>query len=78
MKDKHKQLAPSAYLEIIILWNSAMFSSIMHPKRLDEAFKTYLDKHFSDKLTFTRIDALKCLERFFKKHFQLMPKDMVG
>ncbi|CAD8185321.1 unnamed protein product [Paramecium pentaurelia] len=76
-QDKDKQKPPSAYLEVLVLWNAAMYGQIMKQTNFDSQFKKFLDKHYQDIESFNRVEALKVLESFFKKKFQLMPKDLI-
>jgi hypothetical protein len=75
-RDKKKTNTPSVYLEILVLWNTAMHFNVMAPERLREKFAMYASKKYS-KETISRMDAQRLVENFFKKHFQLMPKDKV-
>ncbi|CAD8100420.1 unnamed protein product [Paramecium sonneborni] len=76
-QDKEKQKPPSAYLEVLVLWNAAMYGQIMKQTNLESQFQRFLDKHYSNNQSFSRVETLKLLEQFFKKKFQLMPKDLI-
>ncbi|CAK87277.1 unnamed protein product (macronuclear) [Paramecium tetraurelia] len=76
-QDKDKQKPPSAYLEVLVLWNTAMYGQIMKQSNFDLQLKQFLEKHYQNVESFNRIEALKVLEAFFKKKFQLIPKDLI-
>ncbi|CAD8106899.1 unnamed protein product [Paramecium sonneborni] len=76
-QDKEKQKPPSAYLEILVLWNAAMYGQIMIQNNFDSQFQKFLNKHYQANQSFSRVETLKLLEQFFKKKFQLMPKDLI-
>ncbi|CAD8049276.1 unnamed protein product [Paramecium sonneborni] len=76
-QDKNKSKPPSVYLEILVLWNSAMFGHIMKEATIKQQFSKFLHKHYKDQTQFSRPEAVKLLETFFKKKFQLMPKDLI-
>ncbi|CAD8133690.1 unnamed protein product [Paramecium octaurelia] len=76
-QDKDKSKPPSAYLEILVLWNTAMFGQIMREPTIKQQFSKFLNKHYKDQTQLLRPEAIKILEAFFKKKFQLMPKDLI-
>ncbi|CAD8100422.1 unnamed protein product [Paramecium sonneborni] len=77
IKKQKKESNQSVFLEILVLWNCAQLSRFSEKKTLTLKFEKFLDKHFYEKETFNRLEMQKCLEKFFKKFYQLMPKKQI-
>ncbi|CAD8050436.1 unnamed protein product [Paramecium sonneborni] len=77
IKQQKSNVNQSVYLEISILWNCAQNSSWMQEKLFTLKFEKYINNHFQEQEQFSRVELQKCLEGFFKKFFQLMPKQQI-
>ncbi|CAD8185323.1 unnamed protein product [Paramecium pentaurelia] len=77
IKKTKKNPSQSMFLEVLVLWNCAQFAKYAEKKTLTLKFEKFLNEHYQQKETFVRLEMQKCLETFFRKSFQLMPKKQI-
>ncbi|CAK70869.1 unnamed protein product (macronuclear) [Paramecium tetraurelia] len=77
IKQQKNNVNQSVFLEILILWNCAQYSQWASEKYFTQKFQKYLNSHYYGQQSFSRTELQRCLEGFFKKFFQLMPKQQI-
>ncbi|CAK87275.1 unnamed protein product (macronuclear) [Paramecium tetraurelia] len=77
IKRTKKNPNQSQFLEALVLWNCAQFAKYAEKQFLTLKFQRFLNEQYQQKESFARQDMQKCMEKFFKKSYQLMPKKQI-